>query len=62
MLNKKQKRRLYRIHRNLSKAGNTVKARSRTVIKRATDVSDKENELISELISFGYAVSNPMFE
>jgi hypothetical protein len=39
-----------------------VKARSRTVIKRATDVSDKENELISELISFGYAVSNPRFE
>ena len=61
MITKKQQKRLYRIHYNLRKKGNSVKARERRVIKRAVVVSDIEQKWLSELIDFQYCVSDGLF-
>lgn len=52
---------MYRLHSNLRKKGNDVKARQRTIKKRAVTVSAREQKWLSELITFGYCVCDDMF-
>lgn len=61
MVTKKEKQRLYRIHRNLARYGNLVDARKRMVTKRAETVSAKETAWIKELMKFDYCITNDMF-
>jgi len=61
MITKKEKSRLYRIHRNLSRYGNLVSARNRMIIKRADILTEKENKWIKELMKFDYCITNDMF-
>lgn len=61
MITKQQKRRMYRLHSNLRKKGNDVNARSRTVTKRAKQVTDIEQKWLNELINFQYCVCDGLF-
>ncbi len=56
-----QKRRLYKLHYNLRKKGNTLSTRERWVVKRAVEVSPIEQRWLTELIGRGYCVSDDMF-
>ena len=61
MITKKQKRRMYKLHSNLRKKGNTVTSRQRLVTKRAKQVSDIEFKWLNELIAFDYCVCDGLF-
>lgn len=61
MISKKEKARLYRIHRNLARYGNLVNARKRTVVLRDSQLTNKEEKWLVELAKFGYAICNDMF-
>ena len=61
MITKQQKRRMYKLHYNLKKKGNTVTARERTVEKRARIVTGIEQKWLRELIGFGYCVCDGLF-
>lgn len=58
---KKQKTRMYKLHYNLKRRGNTVVARKRMVIKRALVVTTIEQKWLIELIDFGYCVCDGLF-
>lgn len=60
-MDKKQQRRKYKLHYNLRKKGNEVVARERWVMKRAKEVSPIEKKWLTELVSFGYCVSDGLF-
>ena len=55
------KRRMYKLHYNLKKKGNTVVAREKMVTKRAQIVSNIEQKWLRELIDFGYGVCDGLF-
>jgi len=61
MTTAKQKHRMYRLHYNLKKKGNTVIARERMVFKRAKQLTDRENSWLGELLSFGYGIMDGIF-
>jgi hypothetical protein len=60
-MNAKQKRRLYRLHYNLRRRGNSVKTRERTVTKRAKEVTDTEWRWLHELSAAGYGIMDGIF-
>ena len=60
-MDKKQQRRKYKLHYNLRRKGNEVVSRERWVTKRAKEVSEIEKKWLSELVNFGYCVSDGLF-
>lgn len=61
MITKKQKQRLYRIHKNLRRYGNIVHTAARTIVLREGRLTNKEIGWIKELQSFDYGIFNDMF-
>ena len=61
MITKKQKQRLYRIHKNLRNYGNFVFTPKRLVTLRDGVLTKKELEWIKELQVFDYAICHDMF-
>lgn len=61
MITKKQKQRLYRIHKNLRNYGHIVHTPERTIILRDGKLTYKEIGWIKELQSFDYGIFNDMF-
>lgn len=61
MITKKQKQRLYRIHKNLRRYGSFVCTSERFVTLRDGALTDKEIAWIKELQSFDYAICHDMF-
>jgi len=53
--------RRYKLHYNLRRKGNTVITRERTVYKRAKQLTDVESRWLSELLSFGYGITDGIF-
>ncbi|OJU36238.1 MAG: hypothetical protein BGN96_04585 [Bacteroidales bacterium 45-6] len=56
-----RKQRIYKLHYNLKKKGNSVKSSSRMVVKRAKEVSKIEQVWLNELIFYGYCVCDGLF-
>lgn len=61
MKTQKQQRRLYKLHYNLRRKGNTLIAREKTLFKRAKLLTDVENKWIAELLPFGYGIMDGIF-
>ncbi|MDR0871853.1 MAG: hypothetical protein LBN27_00090 [Prevotellaceae bacterium] len=57
-----KKNRLYKLHYQLRKRGNTVVARQRFVTKRAEAVSKQEEKWLRELVVAGYGVCDKIFQ
>ena len=55
------KNRIYKLHYNLRKRGNTIITRERLVGKRAKEVSPIEKKWLSELLKAGYGIYDYLF-
>lgn len=60
-MNQKNNKR-YRLHYALRMKGHTVDTKNRTVTKRSSHLTKIEDKWIKELVSFGYAVGDWMFQ
>lgn len=58
VIDKKVKRRMYTLHRNLCKKGNDVETKQKFVTKRAKVLSEIEQKWCNELVNYGYCVGD----
>ncbi len=56
-----KKSRVYKLHYNLRRKGNVVATSQKWVTKRAKQVSPIEKKWLTELVNFGYCVSDGLF-
>lgn len=61
VIDKKARRRMYTLHRNLRKKGNDVVTKQRFVTKRAKVLSEIEQKWCNELVNYGYCVGDGIF-
>lgn len=61
MVTDKQLRRIYHIHYQLKRHGNTVRRKEKMVVKRAITVTPLETGWLAELVDFGYGVCDDLF-
>lgn len=61
MITDKQRRRIYHLHYQLKRHGNTVRCKEKVVVKRAISITPLEAGWLAELVDFGYGVCDNLF-